>query len=607
MLAEMVAAGELPALAERIPANPRILPVVEELGQYGGTWRRAYKGMSDRWGPTKLLEERIVEFMYNEDGEVEIVPNWVDEYEISPDASEFKFHIREGMKWSDGEPVTTEDVTFWYEDVFQNEELVPTKPQYLTSNGEPLTIEIIDDFTFAVKFSAPYPLFPYIMAKESSGAPGLTRDTFLLPAHYLSGFHPNYVSEEDLAAIAAEKGVDTWKDLWGDNGPIQSWWLNPDLPVISAWMIETPPPSERVVMVRNPYYHAVDAEGRQLPYIDYITHDLFEDPETLNLWVVQGLIDMQARHINGPANYTLFKENEEEGDYRLVVWKSGSTDAYYPNLNTPDPVLAELFNDSTFRHALSVAINRDEMNELVKDGLAEARQASPVSGSPSYDAEFESKWTEYDPDTANALLDELGLTERDADGFRLRSDGETLQITITSQGSDPKPLELMKSYWDAVGIKTLINVVERSLYEELTSTGDIEVGEWGFDRNSIIPADPSRYTGVLPDGPWAPLYGQWWQSGGELGVEPPADHPIRDAWAAWEAAQVAPSLEEANALVQEMINVHKENIFVIGTLGETPSIYIVSNKMHNVPAGLVDDDALRGPGIAQPAQFFMTE
>ena len=401
-------------------------------------------------------------------------------------------------------------------------------------------------------------------------------------------------------------GVESWLDLWGDRGPVQSWWLNPDLPVISAWKVDVPPTDggRQVVMVRNPYYWQVDPEGNQLPYIDTITHDLFEDRETLNLWIVQGLIDFQARHVDGLGNFTLFKENEDAGNYYLNQWLGGSVDALYPNLNTPDEVLAELFNDATFRQALSVAINREEINEIVYSGLAEPRQASPISGSTNFDAEFETKWTEYDPDAANALLDELGLTERDGDGFRIRPDGETLQLIISTHLSDTTWLELVKAYWEEIGISVVINVSERSLYTEQATAGEVEIGVWGFDRQSVIAADPRRYTGAITDGPWAPLYGQWFDTGGTAGVEPPADHPIRDVWTAWENAQTAPTLAEADAFVQEMVSIHRENVWVIGTVGEAPSIFIVNNDLANVPSGFINDDALRSPGNAQPAQFF---
>jgi peptide/nickel transport system substrate-binding protein len=269
-------------------------------------------------------------------------------------------------------------------------------------------------------------------------------------------------------------------------------------------------------------------------------------------------------------------------------------------------VLAELFNDVRFRHALSIGINREEINLIAYAGLGEPRQASPVSGSPYFDAEFETKWAEYDPDTANQLLDEMGLTERDAGGFRLRPDGERLSIVLTYQQADADDeLELVKAYWADLGIELLLRRVERSLYTELVDAGDVQIGYFSFDRSSVVSADPRRYLGNLADGPWAPLYGQWYETAGESGVEPPADHPIRDAWAAWALAQSAPTVEEALAHMQEMISVHKENVWVIGIVGEAPTLNIVKNNFRNVPDNLITDDALRGPGIGQPAQFFI--
>jgi ABC-type transport system substrate-binding protein len=243
MLARLVAAGELPPVEERLPKNPRVLPVYDEIGEYGGTWRRAYNGIGDRWGVVKVAEERIIEWYMPDPDTLKIVANWCDEYEMSPDATEFTFHIREGLKWSDGVEVTTEDVLFWYEDVFLFEGMGMSPQSYLTSAGEPLQIEVVDDYTFIVKFVKPYPLFPHILAKESTGPPGLQRDSFLLPKHYLMNYHPNYVSEEELDKVVAEYEVEVWQDLW-HYGPIQNWFLNPDLPVISAWKIKVPPPAE---------------------------------------------------------------------------------------------------------------------------------------------------------------------------------------------------------------------------------------------------------------------------------------------------------------------------------------------------------------------------
>jgi peptide/nickel transport system substrate-binding protein len=370
-------------------------------------------------------------------------------------------------------------------------------------------------------------------------------------------------------------------------------------------------------MVRNPYYHAVDTEGNQLPYVDHVTHALFEDTQTLNLWIAQGLIDMQNRHLS-TQDFTFFKENEEGGGYKVVLWKAASTHAFYPNVSYQgDPVLASIFDTADFRQALSIAINRDEINDLVYNGVMEPRQVSPVSGSPEFDPEFESMWAEYNPDRANELLDGLGFTERDSDGFRKRSDGKTLAFTITwtesGFNSSPDEIQLVIDYWQAIGIKVSQEVVERALYDERTRIGDVQVGNWFADRNSVVKADPTRYLGTVFDGPWAPLYGSWCNKQRVQDpstftfpvAEPPADHPIRQMWDLWDKVQVEPDEATRNALFKQLLDLHKAHPYQIGTVGEDPQPVIVKNNFFNVGGGFISDDTLRNVGLLKPVQFFI--
>ena len=607
MLAKEVMAGNLPPVDERLPKNPRVLPVYEQIGQYGGTWRRAYAGLGDKWGPTKLIEERIIEFYMTDSGTISIVPNWADQFDANADATEFTAHIREGLRWSDGVNVTTEDVRFWYEDVFLDKRFIETFPSKLVSAGQPMELEIIDQYTFKLRFAESYPLFPTSVAGGVLGPFGLQGTSFLMPSHYLKDFHPNYTSEDELERISDSYGVDSWLDLW-HFGPVQAWWLNPDLPVLAAWKIKIPPPAERIVMERNPYYHAVDSAGNQLPYIDEITHDLFDVSETMSLWVLQGLIDLQSRHVT-EDNYTLYKRNESQGNYHITTWTGGDTLALYLNQNTTDETLAKLFADIRFRQALSVGIDRNEINEFFYNGLGESRQASPTTGSPNFDSEFEKKWVEYDPEKANALLDEMGLVIRNSDGFRQALDGKDLELEIstTSFSISQGTLGLVQDFWEEIGIKVQINQIERLDYEELAEAGNIDIGIWPFDRSVIISSDPGRYLGTITDGPWAPLYGQWYGSDSQKGVEPPIDHPIWQVWDAWEKAKSATTEEEAHAFIQEMISVHKENVWIIGLVGEQPRLYIVNDNVQNFPDELPNDDTLREIGLAQPAQFFFTQ
>ncbi|WP_404402167.1 ABC transporter substrate-binding protein [Pelagibacterium halotolerans] len=602
-LTELVEAGELPPVEERLPVNPTVIEAVE-VGEYGGTWQRAFNGPGDRWGATKLMEERVLKWAPDENGTAQLVPGFIESYSVSEDATEYTFTLLEGLKWSDGHPVTTEDVQFWYEDVFLNKDILPSIDPTFAPGGVPMEIEIVDDRTFTVKFAAPYVYFLQILAKDSTGDPSLDRPSFLFPKHYLSQFNNHYASDEELAQAAADFNVEKWTDLWGSRGAATAWWFNPDLPVITAWKIETPPPADIVTMVRNPYYYAVDQEGNQLPYIDRIEHRLFQDPETLNLMVAQGQIDMQARHIQS-ANYTFFRENEERGDYHIDAGLSANVWSLVPNLNTEDAVLGELFADAAFREALSFSIDRELINELAFSGLAEPRAASPISGSPYFREELEEHWVEYDPDYANELLDGIGLTERDSAGFRLRPDGERLVLVVEANDvSHSDTLELLADNLSDVGIELLPRIIDRTQWDANRENNSFQVQWMPFDRLTYVPADPRRMMG---SDSYANQYFLWYETDGASGIEPPADHPIRQIFAAWDRASQASTIEDADMAVNELIGNFVMGGYVVGVVGEEPVINIVANDFHNHREGLAEDDIFRGIGFSQPQQFWMEQ
>lgn len=445
MLAELVKAGTLPPLAERIPANPLVLEVQEEIGEYGGTWRRAYTGIADRWGPTKCIEEYPWE--YNPD--LSIRPNLMTKWEVSEDASEWTFYMRKGVRWSDGEEWNTDDIKFWYEAVWQNSTMTPApaKSSTFSPGGTPVEIEILDDYTFKAKFGAPHVLLSILTFADWNR----------WAEHYIKQFHPDYGDKAEIEKVLKEEEVDTWDALIDHFASSKKggWWVNPDLPVVWAWKSTLPPPGDLIEMARNPYFWQVDPEGNQLPYIDKVTHRFFDNVEVFNMWVINGEIDMMQRKV-GTAFYTLFKENEEKGDYRVLIWRKASHLGLNPNQTyTGDQWLADLFANKDFRHAMSIAINRDEVNETVYSGLCEVRQISPITGSPQFDAEFETTWIEYDPDGANELLDGIGL-KWDADKkVRLRADGKPLQViletTAKTGSADLDAWELVVRYFKAVG------------------------------------------------------------------------------------------------------------------------------------------------------------
>jgi len=603
MLADMVAAGALPPLEDRLPVNPRVVAAAQ-VGQYGGVWRRAFKGPGDRWGPTKLMEERVLKWAAGEDGSLSLQPAYIESYSVNADSTEYTFTLLEGLKWSDGHPVTTEDVAFWYNDVFLNPAINPSIDPTFAPGGVPMGLEVVDARSFKISFAAPYVYFLTILAKDSTGEPSLDRPSFLFPKHYLSQFNDKYATPEALAAAAKKYGVEAWTGLWGSKGPVTAWWQNPDLPVLTAWKIETPAPADIVTMVRNPYYYAVDQAGNQLPYIDRIEHRLFEAQDAFNLMIVQGQIDMQQRYAS-LSDYTFYQENAEKGGYHIVNWKSANTWSLVPNYNTTDVVLRGLFETADFRHALSVGIDRELVNELAFSGLAEARQASPISGSPYFSDELEQHWTEYDPDTANALLDGIGLTARDNAGYRLRPDGGRLQI-VAEANSDAygTTLELLADNYKDIGIELLPRIIDRTQWDDNRDNNNFQMQYTPFDRLSVVAADPRNMMG---SDSYANQYYVWYRTGGASGIEPPADHPIRGLWAAWDRASTAGSLAEADAALNEMIRSFVTEGWVIGVVGEEAAVSIVHNNFMNMRDGLVQDDVTRGIGLGATQQMWIKQ
>jgi peptide/nickel transport system substrate-binding protein len=617
-LAQLVQQGKLPPVEQRLPASPRVLKPLEETGQYGGVWRRGFRGLADRLAVGKLMEERLIEWDAPDPNTLRVVPNVIEKWEQSADATEFTFYLRKGIKWSDGVEITTEDVKFNWEDILGNKELVPASGlpyldrQRVGNEWKPAALTVVDKYTWKVKYAAPNPLLPIGIAK-SGGNQGHQNEVFtgyISPAHYLKQFLPKYAGKEKLDQLAQEKKQQSWVDLWGKGGdmtgPIGSYLLNPDLPTLNAWKMEKVLPDDPIRMVRNPYYWQVDDQGSQLPYIDAVEHSFFENAEVFNLWIAQGKIDLQNRHVE-PGSFTFFKENESQGGYRVLQWRKAETEAYFPNQTTPDPALRELFAKPEFREALNLAINRKEISEVVFNGLLKPRQYSPIVGSPEYDKEMEQRWTEYDPKRANELLDQLGL-KKGPDGIRLRPDGKPLEVTIEHQTAPGSPIndmhELVRRAWTAIGINTSVKAVDRALYTEHYRNGEIEVGFWGWDRASANKADPGRWLGTISDGPWAPLYGHWYEQQPWKKEEPPQDHVIRKIWDFWEKCRTEPDEAKGHAHFMEIIKIHREAPMAVGVVGEAATPWIVKNNFRNVLPGFINDDTLRDYGLINPAQFF---
>ena len=368
-LAEMVKAGTLPAVEKRLPdlEDLMVIKPLTEIGKYGGTWRRAFTGPADHENGNRINSmDKILHFDYKGNN---IMPSLAKGWKVSDDGKTITIYLRKGAKWSDGEPLTADDFMFWFEDIYSNPAIVPTPFPEMQINGKPGVMKKIDDFTVAFEFPEPYAYFVYQLAGSTGiGAGFATRGGFqnwggaCCPAHYLKQFLPKYSSEAEVTKLAKDGGFDNWVSLLKNK---YSWALNPEVPTMTPWLTTSPINTPTWSMKRNPYFWAVDTEGNQLPYIDEITFTLAENTEVANLRAIAGEYDLQERHM-GLAKLPVFLENAEKGNYSVHLdpaFNGSDVAIHIGNAYTGDPEIAKWLRTKDFRHALSLGIDRDQLNE----------------------------------------------------------------------------------------------------------------------------------------------------------------------------------------------------------------------------------------------------
>jgi len=582
MLAELVAKGELPPVDERLPFEPTVCPAVEGIGKYGGAWRRGFKGVSDRWGVNKVVDHSLVHF----NPDLTVRPSLCKSWETNEDATVWTWHLLEGARWSDGQPLTSEDFRWLWEYQYKNKTLTPIPPTTYSS-GRPSVLaelETPDDFTVIFRFSEPYPLFNLMVAQSQP----------FTPHHYMQNYHPDFTEQAKLDALAKEKGYQSWDQLYLD---MDQWFMHPDRPVVFAWKPLEPLNVELMRFERNPYFSQIDADGNQLPYLDALQFRLFESPDTFNMWILNGEIDMQARHVD-LGNYTLFKEGEAQGGYTLGSLTSSFHTCFTPNHSTKDPRLAGLFQDRRFRLAMSYAVNRQEVNDLVYNGLATPRQYSPIEGSPQYYPKLSNAHLEYDPEQANQLLDDIGISARDAEGFRLWNDGSGETITFTIEGIDnpgspgEDHAQMEVKYFADVGIKASYKYVERSLYTEHYEANMIEAAWVIWNNRTVLPlVAPGIFLGTNTDHPWCPGWAMWkGDPANPNAVQPPEGHWIYDIWDLWEQVRVEPDDAARNDKFFKILDIWAEELPQVGYLGMFPQLTIVKKGFRNFLSGYPFDD-----------------
>ena len=605
-LADLVKAGKLPSVAERLPENPLVVDTVESIGQYGGVWRRGFLGPGDFNNYHRIVYDALVR--YSPDG-TKVEPKLASSVEPSADYATWTVKLRKGAKWSDGSPFTSDDIMFWYTDVLLNKDLTPALPTWMKNrDGSPVTVEKVDAITVRWLYKEPTTTFLMELANKDSGD---KQFAVFLPAAYLKQFHAKYADKAQLDQMVADAKFKTWVELLISRAHPPD---NPARPSMAAWVPVSRVTDQVFILRRNPYYVGVDKAGNQLPYIDRVQFKYFADVQALNLAAIAGQLDQQERHIN-LLNYPVLKEHEKDGKYRVILWPGfggADADVTFNQTYAKDPELGRLFQTLDFRIAMSYAINRNEIKESAFLGLGEARQPVAAPWHPYYPGDlYAKKFTEYRPDEANRLLDRIGLDRKDSDGFRLfpgTSRRVTIELSVVPVfGPWPDIAQLIAKNWERVGIRTLVQVRERALHFQLRQSNDLQAEIWnqdtaGFPFTGVPKYDPrSLLYGTITTGP---LWKLWYDSGGKDGVEPPAE--AKRLVELIDRGKTAKP-EQQVRIAQEIFKIWVDNLFEIGTVGLTPldqGVAVVSTRLHNVPQTLAKDWPLRTPGNARTEQFY---
>lgn len=592
MLEEMVEAGELPPVEDRLPAEPRVVEKVESIGEYGGTWHRAWRGVNDFHAFGRIVYEPVLR--WPRDPADPVQPGLAKEWEWNDDGTELTLYFREGLKWSDGEPFTVDDVIFWWEDIETNENITPAIHTEWVVNGEPMELEKVDDSTITLKFAGPNGLAETVgLAFHGNQWPlGFERFGFFAPRHYLEDFHPDYNSDM------------SYRDFED-----AAWEYNTERPSMTAWRItEWEAGADELVATRNPYYWAVDELGRQLPYIDEVYFYLVEDVSAINTLALQGELDMQNRGIDF-SQVSVYMEQADRYDYSVLTWNNAQASflTFFPNQSYGEEKYRELMQNPKFRQALSLSMDRDLLNEVMFLGQAHPRTITVVEDSALFQPEIENVYGEYDVERANELLDEIGL-EMGSDGKRTFPDGSRLELiveTMYSAGNQADGIQIVAENWETVGLDTQVDVSTREVYWPRATSNDVMIATWGTDRGLVPMIDPI-YQFPFDERSWmAPSWGIWYKTGGEQGREPTPE--MKELMDLYDEYSVTTDPDAQREIAKEIVRLSTERLYVVSTVGMPPTIAIVKDNFHNVQESHTADWLIMTPGTMDPAHFWIEQ
>jgi peptide/nickel transport system substrate-binding protein len=607
ILAEMVKAGKLPPVDQRLPQNPMLVQPEKRVGVYGGVWRLAMVKRDPIFMLRVMGYESLVRW---DEGWTKVIPNVAQSYTASPDSKTFTFKLRQGMKWSDGQPFTADDIVFWYEAIYLNEELHFLVDTWIDVGKDKLKVEEQGAYTVIFRFAEPQGLFLQRLATLWGAFPTS------FPRHYLAQFHKDY--NPNIDRLVAQAGVKNWVELFKEktrqdlNGNLFS--TVPELPTLFAWVIEpgsfnadgTPAPV--VKAVRNPYYWKIDTDYNQLPYIDRLEFQVVDQAADILPLVQAGKVDMQDRNI--PAEAAL-PENQAQGGYGLFKLVSSFSNYMAISFNEThaDPVKRQIFQNKDFRIGLSYAINRPAIIQAARLDV-EPAQVAPLPGTPFYSEQMATQYLEYNVELANEYLDRAGYSRRDAAGFRLGPDGRRISFTMLiptplPHGDFSVHLPMIQADWQAAGIEMAIEIVSRADAEKRWANNEYDVtaftGAGGYD---VILA-PRHY--VPAEGIWSQqgmLWSNWYNSPRDpQAEEPPA--PVKETISLYRQVLQTADPDQQNELMGQILHIAAEQFQVMGIHRVPVFNGIVKPDFHNVPQLMFYAANYPHPAPTNPCQYFI--
>ncbi|MBD2750230.1 ABC transporter substrate-binding protein [Microvirga sp. BT688] len=586
MLDEQVKAGKLPAVANRLPEKPYVETMVDGVGKYGGTLRTTILANGDQYNLTRTIAN---ELLVRWDPQwKKVMPSLAEEFKASDDATTYTFKLRKGLKWSDGHPFTADDIVFWYEDVFMNNALSPAKNPTFTVAGKPVKVTKIDDQTVEFKFETPYGLFLQQLAYGQGHLP------VIYPKHYLKQFHEKYNKEGIPALLKANPAAGDWVALFNSKVSLSfqpPFWQNLELPTLNPWVLTVPyADSERVAATRNPYYWKVDTAGNQLPYIDNVTWAKLDDPQVMALKMTSGEFDFAFRHINNSTFKSVLFDGQKTGNYRIVDVKDlpASDAAILLNLTSTDPVKRKIFQNKDFRIALSHAINRQEIIDLVYVGQGAPAQVAAQPEHELFNERQAKQYTEFDPKRSSEILDKI-MPKKDAEGFRLDETGKRFTINFMVADvfglSYPDIMQMVQQYAKDVGIDIQIRTTDRARLNTMWAANEQDAYIW-----NCVGGLSDAYTDVRCYMPFqkADIFFavRWaeWYANHNTGEEPPAH--IKELMAAYDKVNAAVTDDDRRERTKDFLNLSADNFLNIGISRPMPKYMMVSNNLKNVVNGL---------------------